>query len=293
MGEISEILIEIFLVAIITGVLVLPICRYLTIGWLAKRKDIMDGLNEMAREAYFEMFSRSDRKHPVRDSANLRFEQLYAKWYGRRLFVAPTLLLTVVAVVEIALTICSVLHTQGFAPTLLFNLSPVSVAALSGSYMWVVNDFTSRARRLDFAPADVHWGTLRLTIAIPMGLAFASVAAGNLASFIAFSIGAFPLTSLISILRRLATKNLGLSDTPYEDNDNVIKLQGMNPAIVERLEAEDINTITQIAYCDPVQVTMRSNLTFNFIIDAMNQALAWLYLGSQSTRSRLTAKLLC
>jgi hypothetical protein len=58
-------------------------------------------------------------------------------------------------------------------------------------------------------------------------------------------------------------------------------LQGINKSIVERLSNEDITTITQIAYCDPVRVTMRSNLTFNFIIGCVNQSLAWLYLTEQ------------
>ncbi|MGC2499633.1 MAG: hypothetical protein WA374_17950 [Acidobacteriaceae bacterium] len=44
------------------------------------------------------------------------------------------------------------------------------------------------------------------------------------------------------------------------------------------LANEGVTTITQIAYCDPVRLTMKSNLPFNFIIDLMNQALAWMYL---------------
>jgi hypothetical protein len=76
----------------------------------------------------------------------------------------------------------------------------------------------------------------------------------------------------------LANKKLELDPTPEEATDDLIKLQGVNKTILERLASEDVTTITQIAYCDPVRLTMRSNLSFNFIIDCMNQALAWIYL---------------
>jgi hypothetical protein len=59
--------------------------------------------------------------------------------------------------------------------------------------------------------------------------------------------------------------------------DQIVKLQGINRAVVERLADEDIITVTQIAYCDPVRLVMRSNLTFTFVTECMNQALAWLY----------------
>jgi hypothetical protein len=72
---------------------------------------------------------------------------------------------------------------------------------------------------------------------------------------------------------------LGADATPQETSDDLIKLQGINKIILERLSNEDVTTITQIAYCDPVRLTMRSNLSFNFIIDCMSQALAWMYLA--------------
>jgi hypothetical protein len=76
---------------------------------------------------------------------------------------------------------------------------------------------------------------------------------------------------------------LGVKDNVSNDND-IIKLQGINAGIAERLANEDITTIAQLAYCDPIRVTMRSSLSFNFIIDCMNQALAWVYLeGSMNT----------
>jgi len=126
----------------------------------------------------------------------------------------------------------------------------------------------------------VLWGTLRFSIAIPMGYAFASIAPEH-GSFVAFALGAFPLTTLTTMLQRVANKTLGIQPTADDASDDIIKLQGINRTIVERLALEDITTVTQIAYCDPVRLTMRSNLTFNFVTDCMNQALAWMYFEDQ------------
>ena len=88
------------------------------------------------------------------------------------------------------------------------------------------------------------------------------------------------------MLGKLANKSLGLEATAEEASDDIIKLQGINKAIVERLSNEDITTISQIAYCDPVQLVMRSNLNFIFVTDCMNQALAWMYLEDGMNKIR-------
>ena len=110
-----------------------------------------------------------------------------------------------------------------------------------------------------------------------MGYAFAAVVAEGLGPFIAFALGAFPLATLNSMLRRIANTKLGIDTASEKSVDSILKLQGINSTIVERLYNEDISTIPQLAYCDPVRLTMRSNLTFNFVMDCMNQALAWMY----------------
>jgi hypothetical protein len=267
------------------GAVMFPLLRYVYVGWRAKRKDIMDGLDTDARLAYFKMFSRTAGFQTAK-AASDKFEQLYEQWYGRRFFVWPGMLLFLTALAGSTLVTFSELAARKYIPNPLFDVPATAVAALAGAYLWTVNDLISRSRRLDFSPSDVQWGALRLIIAIPMGYAFASVAASAVGPFVAFSLGAFPLATLSSMLRRVANKQLGLEATPDEASDDIIKLQGINKAIVERLNNEDVATVTQIAYCDPVQLVMRSNLTFNFVTDCMNQALAWMYLEERLDKLR-------
>jgi hypothetical protein len=254
-----------------------PLLRYVSVGWSAKRKDVMDGFTTGARQAYFEEFDRSC-KSLSEDEASKKFEELYFKWYGRRFFLLPGLLLLLVSIVVVTLTVLTVLHTRGYLENPFFDVPDTGMAAIAGAYLWVTDDFISRSRRLDFSPSDVLWGVLRLIIAVPMGYAFAAVAAPSVGPFVAFALGAFPLTSLNSMLQRLANKNLVLVPTADESSDDIVKLQSINRAIAERFSNEDVTTIAQIAYCDPVDLVMRSSLTFNFVTDCMNQALAWMYI---------------
>ena len=276
-----KVLVGALLVLVGIAVLMTPVLHYVVVGWKAKRKDIMDGLDKEARLAYFQMFSRSEPTPADPDKAASQFEKLYSKWYGRRFFLVPGVLLLLVGFAAVTSVALTGLARVGYLHNPVFNVPDTAMAATAGAYLWVVNDFTSRARRLDFSPADIHWAVLRLVIAVPMGYAFAAVAAKAVGPFVGFALGAFPLAALTSMLQRLADKSLGIGATEEEAADDIIKLQGVNKAIVERLANEDVTTVTQVAYCDPVRLVMRAHLSFNFVTDCMNQALAWLYLPTE------------
>ncbi|GLQ50907.1 hypothetical protein ACFFJT_06365 [Dyella flava] len=283
------------LVVLTTLILALPVFRYLKSGWNARRNDIMDALSPESSLRYFEMFARN--KNIDITNALPELDAFYIKWYGKRFYAFPVILLMATALIVIYLSVSSALalyvdgalpsgphaSREGFAAFTWIPIQQLGLAAQAGAYMWVVNDLTSRARRLDLAPSDVHWGVLRLVIALPLGCFMSQIipdVTDAWRSFIAFGIGAFPLSGLLSMIRRITLKRFGMKEDTTTDND-IIKLQGINAEIAERLANEGITTITQMAYCDPIRITMRSSLSFNFIIDCMGQALAWIYLESK------------
>jgi hypothetical protein len=207
------------------------------------------------------------------------FEGFYDHWYGRALYAGPGILLLVAGALAVSSVVLSVLQGQGYiAYQPFYAVPPMAIAALSGAYLWATNDLIARARRLDLAPSDVLWAALRIVIAVPLGYALGKVVNdANDGAFIAFALGAFPLTEILAILQKVGYKALKLEPTKEEVQKSVLALQGVDRDIVERLANEDISTITQFAYCDPVRLTMKSNLGFNFISDCMSQALAWMY----------------
>lgn len=260
-------------------VLLTPVLRYIHTGWRAKRRDIIDGLDESACQAYFDMFCRTER--PTKGKSRQAFFDLYFRWYGRSKFVLPLIELFLVSTLAITSVALSLAQHLGNIPSPMFPLDLPAAAALSGAYMWICNDLIARSRRLDLAPSDLQWGSMRLLICIPMGYAFGYLATEAMAPFLAFALGAFPIEAITNMLRRTVYRTLKIDETVSEATDSILKLQGTDRAIVERLANEDLHTVAQMAYCDPVHTTMRSNLSFNFVTDLMGQSLAWLYFRDQ------------
>jgi len=274
--------ITVLLVLIAELALMLPVIRFLTTGWFAKRRDILDSLDENACRAYFAMFSRD--QLPQQGAERTAFEAMYNKWYGRSKFLMPAILLFGVSLLAVAAVVFSIMEELKYTDNPFFPLPKAAVAALSGAYMWVVDDQISRCRRLDMAPSDLGWATLRLLIAVPMGYAFAVIVKDEVAPFITFALGAFPISALTNMLQRTSNKLLQIEPKDEEVTDGVVKLHGTDRAIAERLAREDIRTIAQMAYCDPVHMAMRSNLSFNFVTDLMNQALMRMYFRDQADK---------
>lgn len=285
--ELPGLLLAIF-VLLATLLIMAPVARFLFIGWAAKREDIMDGQSVDARAKYFAMFHRT--KSIDRDDAFRKFDEFYIQWYGRKRYIGAALLLFLVGVVSSYVGISSAMSLNGSIPREQppVVLPALALYALSGGYLWVVNDFIRRSRKLDLAPSDIYWGVLRLVIAVPLGYGMSAFFfdVENIKNFIAFSAGAFPLSDILTNIRKMSLTKSSLKDPDVIGNDNVINLVGVNADVAERLANEDITTITQLAYCDPIRLTMRSSLTFNFVTDCMNQALAWEYMEAGMNKIR-------
>ena len=294
--SVAALVVQCLIIASIPFIVVFPVIRYMWAGQKIKQREILDGQSPLAAGHYFRMFCKATdvSDEPCENAKSLRL--MYEKWYGSRWFAWPLAIVTVVATIGAYVEVtaatalfCDTVTCAAQVP-LVFALPVPAMTALAGAFIWVTNDFITRARRLDFAPSDVHWGTLRIAGSIPLGYAFvyfyASIPPGaepakmTAAAFIAFAIAAFPLNETHRMLRRLflgQSKFAEFLSLPTE-TDELMKLQGVNNDISTRLSKEDITTITQVAYCDPIRITMRSGLSFNFITDCMNQALAWEYL---------------
>jgi hypothetical protein len=263
-------------IAICTILLITPILRYLRAGWRYKKDDITNSLDEESKSIYLQRFLKITLNN--RSEEAKIFDLIYNKKFGRRHYIWPTILISILILSESSLVIDTISPSDPNFWSPGVHLSSISLAALAGAYMWVVGDFISRARRWDFSPADILWGTLRLFIAVPLGLSVGSIVGeARFAPFVAFALGAFPLETIQSILRQAAYKILGLELGPTETTE-LTKLDGVDKSIAERLLHEDINSIVQLAYCDPIQATMRTNLSFNTVTDLVSQALAWAYL---------------
>src|SRR5207253_4339081 len=107
----------------------------------------------------------------------------------------------------------------------------------------------------------------RLIVGAPLGYAVGSIVKDDVAPFVAFAVGAFPLDQVAVALRKLADKQLSLDLDVGGQPGQVTQLEGVDGQTAQRLREAGVTTVAQLAYFDPVQLSMRTGYGFNFVID--------------------------
>lgn len=154
----------------------------------------------------------------------------------------------------------------------------MAAAAFLGAFSWVVTDQIQRLRTGDLTQHDVAICVLRFLIAIPFGYAFGAVLNESLGVPMAFLLGTFPTGILMKAGQRLAVQRLGLGEDSSAPQRNELEhLQCVSRSNAERFMSEGINTIAQLANADPVDLALRTNQSFDYILDCAAQALVWVH----------------
>lgn len=257
----------------LTILLIQPLCNFLIYGWKRKQEEVNNSLSIDAKRTYLTVFwNREFSQAVASDEINKQFDEQYVRWYGRNRFIAPILIIVLVSVFENFYLAQKLIELTLGATSL-----EGATAAIAGAYTFVAWDFFGRVQQRNIATADILRNTLRMVLAVPIGYAFASLLNRELAPFISFAVGVFPINTIGTILSRLANDKLGLGLVADKVDDQVFQLSGVDRSIADRLGDADITTIPQLAWCDPIQLSMRSNLAFDYVVDIVSQALAWVY----------------
>jgi hypothetical protein len=205
-----------------------------------------------------------------------RFETSFTRTYGRRRYVLPLFLLAFIAAIGLWGTAKTLQSWQG-VPSGPFKFPAVAVSAFLGALTWVIYDQFNRLRNRDLTFHDVYNCVFRFLIALPFGFSLGKWVTGDSAVAVAFLLGTFPTGTLFKIGRRLAVQQLKLGEDSGETSNELEKLQCVSRSSAERFMDEGINTIAELAWSDPVDLTLRTNKEFDYVIDCASQALIWVY----------------
>jgi hypothetical protein len=266
-----------------------PIGRYLAKPWTFRRDYLIGQLSGESMKLYYQQFRAGAmiQKKPVGDPSlsdadyTQAFRVDFDKWYGRRYYIFPVLGLAVLT------GICG-----WWGCTLLWDWTdglrtPESMrglvgAALAGAFVWIISDEIDRLRRRDFTSFDVYYYVFRILISVPFGWALTRLQLTLQVGIpVAFFLGAFPTSTLFTAARRLANQSLKLGEDAVAGKLELESLQSVGKDTAERFKDEGIFTITQLAYADPLDLTIRTNFDFNYVVDCVSQALLWIYLGDK------------
>lgn len=261
------------------GMVLVPLLLYLFRQWTTRRDKLLGCLDAPTLILYYRQFypALKTNLNSVEDD----FKKYFGSHYGRRHYVLPIVILTFLTAVIAGSGARTLQSWQKIAPDQ-FALPWIVVAAFAGGFTWVINDLIGRLRRRDFTVSDVYNSIFRILISAPFGWAFAQVVKSDVGVPLAFLLGAFPTGTLFTIGRRLAASKLGVSEDPKSASLELENLQSITKTNAERFYDEGISTIVQLAYADPIDLTIRTNFDFTYVIDCVSQALLWIYVGDKA-----------
>ena len=262
------------------ALMLLPTLLYLLTGWKIRRDKLLAYLDSGALQVYYSQFPYNP---SILTDLRERFRAQFHYLYGRRHFVSPMILFSTLSVIGVWLSARSVQAVFHVAPSPL-GLPRTTLFALAGGFIWVLSDERARIARRDIGPKDVHAWSFRLLLCVPFGLAVSHIANEGLADSLAFFMGTFPTQTLFTIARRLSFSKLNLVDEGEDAKPELCCLQSVGRANAEVFNDQGIDTIAALAWTDPVDLTIRTNFDFSYVLDCMSQALLWVYFEDK-TRS--------
>jgi hypothetical protein len=171
-----------------------PIGRFLIRPWFFRRELLLGALAGDAVVYYYQQFRAGAEvlskfkpveypepvdgcifPKPVADAYLASFEYDFSRWYGRKYYIAPLLMLTLLTVAaggwadEMLRTWAS----NGAGPGA--DLRALVASALAGAFVWVISDELDRLRRRDFVSVDVYYYVFRILLAVPFAWALSAV----------------------------------------------------------------------------------------------------------------------
>jgi hypothetical protein len=274
---------EYVLAAIAFLLLVAPLVHFLLAGWKSKRKEILDSFSNAAVMYYFRVFFPGH--DPIKGKPRTYLENYYDLWFGRRHFTQAIVVLLAVSASMIcfAAWACFLWLRPTEKPVLV--IPAIAVAATAGAYAWVALDLITRDHQGDIHPNNVFHASYRLLVAVPLAIGITALFTEQIGVPVAILLGAFPTQTLMTIVRRVVAKRLELGGT-LEGASDLERLQGVGRNEADRFKEEGVSTILQLAYADPVALTMKTSFAFSYVVDCCSQALAWPYFEDDLAKMR-------
>ncbi len=267
--------------ALLLLLLVAPTAIFLKVNWTRRCQEILSGVTskkDIALKDYFNWFHQSF--EPGKPPAE-RFALYYDSLYGRKHFLIPFAMFIVISAVLIF--VCDSWFIQAIKYKMNISERPEAVAvfAILGAFLWISVDHINKWWHSELSHRDLFLASLRMIMAVPIAFSLTRILGegADAALPTAFILGAFPLGALLSMFRKIGRQKLNVADAEERGGSELIKLQGIDAAMAERFAAENLTTICQLAYSDPIRMTIRTNLGFSYIVDLIAQALLMIYSG--------------
>ncbi|MBI5477103.1 MAG: hypothetical protein HY964_10260 [Ignavibacteriales bacterium] len=161
------------------------------------------------------------------------------------------------------------------------------LAGFAGAYIWSHYEMLKRFSLVDLTPTSIYYLWLRLLIGGILGYVSMNMFDESYEILVAFGLGAFPIENIRDMLRQTVVKKFEVKDKEKEGEPPTLqKLQGMTTEVIERLEEEGITSVQGLAMANPVKLLLKTNFEWTMILDLMDQALLFNYVGDKYEKLR-------
>lgn len=172
--------------------------------------------------------------------------------------------------------------------TLAQRLLPTAAFGFAGAYIWNLYDLVNRYRGVDITPASFQFAWLRLLAGSIVGPLGALAVTEGIKNIVAFGLGVLPLQTIFQFFADYATKRLAIaSDQAPAAGPTLHHLQGMTRSEIERMAEEGIDSAATLAYTDPMKLFLKTDIEWVVVIDIIDQALLFNYVGDKLDLLRL------
>lgn len=158
--------------------------------------------------------------------------------------------------------------------------------SLVGSYLWNCYELIRKTTNFDLTPDALTKMWLKLWIAAAVASIISVGITPALQPTVGFAIGLISIPVLFEIISDRASKVLNVKTTEGDASTAIKILQGATSDVIDTLNDLDIESTVQLAYCDPMNVMMSTNLPWVVIIDMIDQALLFNYIGADVAKIR-------
>lgn len=200
------------------------------------------------------------------------FDKLFRNEFSQEYGTGAFLCSLIAASVSSALVIVVLSFGKTFIPDSL--IQPLFFA-LFGGFVWNVSSLVGRYNLLEITPSLFYRMQIRYLLSLALGLLVVSILReGELANLTAFVLATLPDIEVWKFVRRRA----GLGEI-QDSFPPLSKIQGMNQSTLEQLDDMGIHTTQELAFADPLRLLFRSNFPPRTVLDWIDQALLYNFVG--------------
>lgn len=158
--------------------------------------------------------------------------------------------------------------------------------SMIGSYLWNCYDLIRKTTNFDLSPDAFTRMWLKIWIAAAVAAILSRGLTPGLQPTVGFAIGLISIPMVFELVSDRANKVLNIKATEGDSSTLIRVLQGASPSVIDALTDLNIESTVQLAYCDPMNVMMSTSLPWVVIIDLIDQALLFNYIGPEIAKIR-------